>query len=189
MEPDPFDELRRGLHVGREDEDGRWRPDWGRVAVGAGAVAVLALGVVLIAAGRPAPPGPSDPLDPAVIEPPTPAELSAPPTTPARVWPDEPVQIVGTEVRTDGHRWQVGSPGDVVAIGDWNCDGEPTPAVLRPADARLYVFDRWATTDAPLTASPGPTVPPAAESIEAAGCGRATIRTTGGETVEIAIQL
>jgi hypothetical protein len=47
----------------------------------------------------------------------------------------------------DHVRWSVGMAGDVVTIGDWDCDGEPTPALLRPATGSVYEFGEWATTD------------------------------------------
>ena len=102
------------------------------------------------------------------------------------MWPTEPVEVVGNEVRTGGHRWTVGGPGDVVAVGDWDCDGTPTPAVLRAATGRLHLFDAWATAEGTAEASPGPTVPRTATSFEPTGCGLATVRTADGGVVEIA---
>lgn len=71
----------------------------------------------------------------------------APATTGVRVWPAERVEVTGREVRTDEGRWEVGIEDDVVTIGDWDCDRLPTPAVLRPADGRVAVFDHWASAD------------------------------------------
>jgi hypothetical protein len=34
-------------------------------------------------------------------------------------------------------------PNDEVAVGDWDCDGIATPAVLRVPSGALDVFDRW----------------------------------------------
>ena len=103
----------------------------------------------------------------------------------ARVWPDEPVEVEGTEVRTGGHRWSVGEPGDLVAVGDWDCDGTSTPAVLRPTAGRVFVFDAWAE-GSEVAAVPGPSAPTDAVGFEAVGgCGRAEVRTSSGAVVAV----
>jgi hypothetical protein len=101
-----------------------------------------------------------------------------------RVWPPaEAVSVAGNEVRVGGVRWEVGSEGDLVAVGDWNCDGEATPGVLRPTAGRLWLFDRWSADGA---AREGPVAPPAtAVSFEAEGCGRARVTTSAGEVVAV----
>lgn len=52
--------------------------------------------------------------------------------------------VIGNLVRVDGTWFEAGAPGDVVRVGDWNCDGMPTPAVLRPTTGDVFVFDSWA---------------------------------------------
>jgi hypothetical protein len=32
---------------------------------------------------------------------------------------------------------------DVLLLGDWNCDGRATPALYRPGDGQLFVFDEF----------------------------------------------
>ena len=39
--------------------------------------------------------------------------------------------------------WDVGQPGDLAAMGDWDCDGVPTLGVLRPGDGAWFTFDTW----------------------------------------------
>ena len=56
--------------------------------------------------------------------------------------PDD-VEIDGPVVRIAGVRWAVGEPGDVAAVGDWDCDGVATPAVLRPSTGELFTYDDW----------------------------------------------
>lgn len=43
-----------------------------------------------------------------------------------------------------GVRYAIGDPGDIVVLGDWDCDGMPTPSVVRRADGSAWVFRRWA---------------------------------------------
>jgi hypothetical protein len=69
-------------------------------------------------------------------------------------------------------RFAVGNDTDRVAIGDWDCNGIATPAVLRPATGSLFVFDRWAT-DAPSTIEPRTSLPGASDiyaRVGAKGC-------------------
>jgi hypothetical protein len=101
-----------------------------------------------------------------------------------RVWPDEPVEIRGNEVTVGDRRWSVGEPGDLVALGDWDCDGTRTPAVLRPSLAQLFVFDQWAE-DGEVTAVAGPSAPDDAVELAADGCGRAFVTTRAGDRVAV----
>jgi hypothetical protein len=50
------------------------------------------------------------------------------------------------------------APGDRVSLGDWNCDGEVTPAVLRPTTGAVFVFDKWATGTSDVSVSPTATI-------------------------------
>jgi hypothetical protein len=49
----------------------------------------------------------------------------------------------------DGRRFAIGAPGDWLVVGDWDCDGEASPAIYRPSTGVVYEFRRWAT-DGPL---------------------------------------
>ena len=62
------------------------------------------------------------------------------------------VTVDGAQVLVDGVRYDVGAPGDAVAVADWDCDGTDTPAVVRPGTGEVFVFDAWATAEAPVTA-------------------------------------
>jgi tRNA A-37 threonylcarbamoyl transferase component Bud32 len=64
----------------------------------------------------------------------------------------EAVTVDGPQVVVDGTRYDVGAPGDAVAVADWDCDGSDTPAVVRPSTGEVFVFEGWATTEAPVPA-------------------------------------
>jgi eukaryotic-like serine/threonine-protein kinase len=71
----------------------------------------------------------------------------------------EAVAVRDGVVEAGRERWAVGEPGDVVAVGDWDCDGTATPAVYRPSTGDVFVFDAWATRGGPLAAEPTAQVP------------------------------
>ena len=49
----------------------------------------------------------------------------------------------GAVLEHGGRTYAVGSPGDFVATGDWDCDGQPTPAIVRPSTGHVVLFDAW----------------------------------------------
>ena len=51
--------------------------------------------------------------------------------------------LEGSVLESDGRRYRVGQAGDAVLVGDWDCDGRPTPALFRPATGEVFVFPRW----------------------------------------------
>lgn len=108
---------------------------------------------------------------------------------PQQVWPGEEVTMSGNgEVGVGRQRWSVGTDGDVVVIGDWNCDRQPTPAVLRPSTGGFYVFDRWAAPGQPAAARKVTDVPRAVTAT-AAGCGAVVLRTDDGAERRVATEV
>jgi hypothetical protein len=190
----PLDDLRLALQA----PDGRtWRRhfagarSWRRRApelagvVVLGAAAILAVSALRPSTASTAGRGATVPTDPAPMDT-TPA--TTPPTTTttvARLWPAEPVEVEGREVRTGGHRWEVGDEGDVVAVGDWDCDRTPTPAVLRPSTGLVAVFDRWAEAGEEATARPVATVADAIALRATTRCGRVSVQRADGTAQEI----
>ena len=57
---------------------------------------------------------------------------------------------VGSVVTVGSDRFVIGHPGDELYIFDWDCDGDATPGVFRPASRRLAVFDSWPEPGAPV---------------------------------------
>jgi hypothetical protein len=64
------------------------------------------------------------------------------------------VHIDGGIVELAGERWTIGEPGDIVTVGDWDCDGLATPAAYRPSTGDVFVFEGWASGDRPVTVEP-----------------------------------
>lgn len=54
----------------------------------------------------------------------------------------EEILIASGSVFVDGSRYPVGEADDQVAVGDWDCDGVATVAVVQ-SGGRVYVFDGW----------------------------------------------
>jgi tRNA A-37 threonylcarbamoyl transferase component Bud32 len=57
-------------------------------------------------------------------------------------------------VEAGGARFEIGREGDVVVFGDWDCDGEPGAALLRPATGAIYMFDVLATPGSNIEGRP-----------------------------------
>ena len=91
------------------------------------------------------------------------------------------VSIEHDVVVAGGHRYRVGRVGDLAAIGDWDCDGTSTIAVLRPEDGTVHVFDHWALDGRPAQAATWGRVDGAASiAAPADGCGAPRVTTTSG---------
>jgi hypothetical protein len=141
--------------VEREQAEAPARRRIGLVAAGAAAVGVAMAGATLI--------GPGGGAD---------APRTGPPPRPAAAAGDCPaVAAPAADVDGDGcpdalsvhdrtvdagvARWSVGEPGDHVALGDWDCDGEASPALLRPRTGEVFVFAAWAEAGEDLTVGAG----------------------------------
>ena len=59
----------------------------------------------------------------------------------------------GHVLEVEGRRYQLGQLGDVLLLGDWDCDGRDTPALYRPGTGTVSLFHGWAEPDRPLPAS------------------------------------
>jgi hypothetical protein len=65
----------------------------------------------------------------------------------------ETLVVDGSTIDAGVARWTLGEPGDLVTVGDWDCDGEASAALLRPASGDVFVFATWAELDQPVTVS------------------------------------
>lgn len=173
------------------------RPSLAPAAVGAIVLGAAALALGILGGGSDAADVTED-REPATAPSPT---LTAPASTtsappPERLWPgptcavaaapivadldgdgcDEEVVVVGGIVSSGGRDWQVAAAGDVVTLGDWDCDGVDTPALLRGNSGELWVYSRWAEGDDQVPAALAGVVPGATSARTAAsedtGCDR-----------------
>lgn len=92
---------------------------------------------------------------------PTTTTTTAVPDEPAAAWPatctlpappgpdvdgdgcPEPIELDGRTARVGSVTVELGQDGDLVALGDWRCEGIATPALLRPATGEVFVFPEW----------------------------------------------
>lgn len=85
-------------------------------------------------------------------------------------------------VVVDGARYAVGQPGDELAVGDWDCDGTATLALVRAGTGEVWLFARW-PQDEPLTATLAAALAPPIETTvvtsPAEGCDALVVRGDG----------
>lgn len=174
----------------------RWRRPAGASAVAVGVLAALAGAIAALGSGRaPADPGGRPRVAPAPAA--TRAARPAPPRPACQPRPagpvadpdgdgcPAPVVVADGEIAVGGLRFAVAQPGDAVAVGDWDCDGEATPAVLDPATGDLFVFDAWPTSPGgTLTVGARAAVPGAvaatATDVDGDGCDEVVLERRNG---------
>ena len=62
----------------------------------------------------------------------------------------EEITVDGRIVDVGEDSFEVGHPGDVVRVGDWDCDGRQTVVLLRPSTGDVFAFPGWAEARRPL---------------------------------------
>jgi hypothetical protein len=65
--------------------------------------------------------------------------------------------------------FQVGGSGDWLSVGDWDCDGDETPALYRPDTGEVFVFPSWGGTGAVASAPPIDARPEGIPTVRRAG--------------------
>ncbi len=205
-EPDPFERLRTGASSGPGERT--WlRGRAGLALAGTVALGGIALAGLSVAGSpdgnrldatsdssvssedRPSATAPAGTLG---SVPPTTALSSAlPPTTalpttaqpPATRPPVTPtaddVSLEGQHVEWGDRQWTVGNPGDRLFLGDWDCDGSATIALLRDDTGDVFVFAGWADDGEELTSVHLRTIPDAVALHPPAGdtCGPLLVET------------
>lgn len=88
----------------------------------------------------------------------------------------EEIRIAAGFVSAGGARYPVGAAGDQVAVGDWDCDGIATVALVQPT-GRVYLFDAWPQEE-PLVGALVADLPPPVELTDVArgACNELTVR-------------
>lgn len=125
-----------------------------------------------------------------------PTTTSIPPATSAALTADvdgdgclDSVTVDGTSVTATGVTYRVGSPGDHISVGDWDCDGVATPGIVRPSTGEVFLFDGWAASGEPITSAAAADLAGATELIAPAkgtACHGPSVRVGGGHVVSIA---
>jgi hypothetical protein len=156
------------------------------LAAGTAAV-VLAVGLVVALAARG---GPGRRQQVSVWPPGTTPTTTQAPPMPTAV-PDGPAPVVvGPNVVAVGvDRYQAGSPSDQMVLGDWNCDGQVTVALLRVPTGEVFIFDAWPTAGHDRTIPPTTVVAGAvraqAGDPDGDGCPDLVVERDGGRAVEV----
>ena len=130
--------------------------------------------------GGPAPAPPADgPAGPVADLPPAPAR----PTAEGAPRVDD---LAAPVVEHAGARYAIGLPGDLVVLGDWDCDGITTPVVVRPDDGSVWSFPSWTTGGEVLAAEPLTRAPAPLRAVSRPGsddCDVLAITTAEGDEV------
>ena len=99
--------------------------------------------------------------------------------------PDE-IAIAAGAIDVAGHHFVMSvDPGDIIVVGDWDCDGVATPAVLRVPSGAIDVVDHWPTNGEPTITARRITVIDGAAGVEARprgepGCATLAVHTPAG---------
>lgn len=99
----------------------------------------------------------------------------------------EGVVIDGSSIQAGPVKYRLGEASDRLAVGDWDCDGLATPALVRPGTGEVFVFARWATATEPLTLAPTAVVAAGATPVSdrPSRCGPLLLRTGQGATTTV----
>jgi len=139
------------------------------------------------------PPPPDSSADPALTSPPTLLRPAVAPECPAwdrdAEWADvngdgceEPWWRIGAVLAVGNDRYTLGTPDDLVVLGDWNCDGTATPALVEQLTGSVFLFEEWARDGgtARVTETRRVTGAVAATATRIARCDVLTIETADG---------
>ncbi len=91
--------------------------------------------------------------------------------------------VEGQTITVGEHTFDVGGPGETPRLGDWNCDGTATVAVLRPTSGEVFTFDGWADRGSPVSGELVGTFEGATGIVEPTSCGPMEITLQDGSVV------
>ena len=97
--------------------------------------------------------------------------------------PEDPAgHETGAVLEYGGNRYGVGAPGDFVQTGDWDCDGQATPVIVRPSTGHVVLFDAWPTPNQSISMPVRWQVeaPTGAEAVSHGSCDLLRVYTTAG---------
>ena len=98
----------------------------------------------------------------------------------------EAVAIADGVVEVAGVRYQVGVTGDDILLGDWDCDGRATPALLRTATGEVFVFPSWAEPGHDLTVPAVDRIGDARRLVAGSRCAELLVERDDGTQVAVA---
>lgn len=154
------------------------------------AVAVTSAALVTNAAGPNLSGGPLAAPPSTTAAPDTRPSTTPAPQTDPRAGPRPQPQVVevgGGVVSSSDRRWRVASPDDLVAVGDWDCDGIATPAVVHHGTGHVWTYPSWAEGSEAVVADPKATVPDpvSATAVATGGCHHLDVVDTTGKTTRL----
>lgn len=150
-------------------------PPWRRLRIAGPALAGIAVALVAVAGLRSggAPATATAPTTAPSSTSLLPTTLTAAPTpSSTTVAVAAPTSDPAIQFTHEGRRYGLGAPGDVAVLGDWDCDGVATPALLQRSEAMVAVFDEWpdhGSTVSPTAMAPAPGAT-GLETVEHDGC-------------------
>ncbi|HUR08245.1 MAG TPA: hypothetical protein VM347_37290 [Nonomuraea sp.] len=149
--------------------------------IAAAALLVTVAGVALLAGTRPAEHSAQPNVDAPTTVTSTALAVSAEPAS------SQP----GGTITTETGRFELGASNDRVVLGDWDCDGEETPALLVMATGEVFAFASWAddsrTVEGRLVRTIRDAADVAATQGDADGCTELEVRRFDGSTVTLEV--
>lgn len=73
----------------------------------------------------------------------------------------EAVSVDATFIDAGRQTFEVGQSGDALSLGDWNCDGQVTPGLVRPGTGEIFLFESWPDGPTGITVDASTVVPDA----------------------------
>ena len=98
----------------------------------------------------------------------------------------EAIDLDGRTATVGSVTVELGQDGDLVALGDWHCDGVATPALLRPSTGEVFVFPTWSFDEVVEVRAVGTFADATAIAAGPGACPSPVLTTSDGErTVEV----